>query len=146
MNWSFFDWKKQDKIRKLVVGATFIVIGIAIFLALSGLKQVNTVLANTKKVESGINNSIADLLKETNVTPRDYYARQLENVQTIFEKENVVTNDSNNQRIDLSGELDKLKQLQTATIHIDFIIFFPYLVIRLRMNILQWQFTIILLS
>lgn len=120
MNWSFFDWKKQDKIRKLVVGATFIVIGIAIFLALSGLKQVNTVLANTKKVESGINNSIADLLKETNVIPRDYYARQLENVQTIFEKENVVTNDSNNQRIDLSGELDKLKQLQTATIHIEF--------------------------
>jgi len=103
-----------------VVGATFIVIGIAIFLALSGLKQVNTVLANTKKVESGINNSIADLLKETNVIPRDYYARQLENVQTIFEKENVVTNDSNNQRIDLSGELDKLKQLQTATIHIEF--------------------------
>ena len=52
--------------------------------------------------------------------PRDYYARELENVATVLEKEDLQTDSSNNQRVDLSSELAKLKQLQSATVHIEF--------------------------
>ena len=52
--------------------------------------------------------------------PRDYFARDLKNVKTVFEKEDLVTNVGNGQRVDLTEELDKLKQLQNATIHMEF--------------------------
>ena len=52
--------------------------------------------------------------------PRDYFARDLKNVETVFEKEDLATNDENGQRVDLTEELDKLKQLQNATIHMEF--------------------------
>ena len=52
--------------------------------------------------------------------PRDYYARELENVNTVLEKEDVETNAANSNRIDLTEQLDKLKQLQNATIHMEF--------------------------
>ncbi|CIP60070.1 LPXTG-anchored neuraminidase NanA [Streptococcus pneumoniae] len=51
---------------------------------------------------------------------RDYYARDLENVETVIEKEDVETNASNGQRVDLSSELDKLKKLENATVHMEF--------------------------
>jgi len=43
--------------------------------------------------------------------PRDYYARELENVNTVLEKEDVETNAANSNRIDLTEQLDKLKKL-----------------------------------
>ena len=52
--------------------------------------------------------------------PRDYFARDLKNVKTVFEKEDLATNVGNGQRVDLTEELDKLKQLQNATIHMEF--------------------------
>ena len=52
--------------------------------------------------------------------PRDYFARDLKNVKTVFEKEDLATNDGNGQRVDLAEELDKLKHLQNATIHMEF--------------------------
>ena len=52
--------------------------------------------------------------------PRDYFARDLKNVETVFEKEDLATNAENGQRVDLTEELDKLKQLQNATIHMEF--------------------------
>ena len=52
--------------------------------------------------------------------PRDYFARDLKNVETVFEKEDLATNAGNGQRVDLTEELDKLKQLQNATIHMEF--------------------------
>ena len=52
--------------------------------------------------------------------PRDYFARDLKNVETVFEKEDLVTNAGNGQKVDLTEELDKLKQLQNATIHMEF--------------------------
>ena len=52
--------------------------------------------------------------------PRDYYARELENVNTVLEKEDVETNAANSNRIDLTEQLNKLKQLQNATIHMEF--------------------------
>ena len=52
--------------------------------------------------------------------PRDYFARDLKNVKTVFEKEDLATNVGNGQRVDLAEELDKLKQLQNATIHMEF--------------------------
>ena len=52
--------------------------------------------------------------------PRDYFARDLKNVKTVFEKEDLATNAGNGQRVDLTEELDKLKQLQNATIHMEF--------------------------
>ena len=52
--------------------------------------------------------------------PRDYFARDLKNVETVFEKEDLVTNAGNGQRVDLTEELDKLKHLQNATIHMEF--------------------------
>ena len=59
--------------------------------------------------------------EESNVMPpRDYFARDLKNVETVFEKEDLVTNAGNGQRVDLTEELDKLKHLQNATIHMEF--------------------------
>lgn len=67
--------------------------------------------------------------KQEEKIPRDYYARDLENVETVIEKENVETviekedvetNASNGQRVDLSSELDKLKKLENATVHMEF--------------------------
>ena len=56
----------------------------------------------------------------TALPPRDYFARDLKNVKTVFEKEDLVTNVGNGQRVDLAEELDKLKHLQNATIHMEF--------------------------
>lgn len=58
--------------------------------------------------------------EETGSVPRDFYARELENVNTVVEKEDVETNSSNGQRVDLNDELDKVKKLQNATIHMEF--------------------------
>lgn len=44
----------------------------------------------------------------------------MENVETVIEKEDVETNASNGQRVDLSSELDKLKKLENATVHMEF--------------------------
>lgn len=52
--------------------------------------------------------------------PRDYYARDLENVETVIEKDDLETNDSNEKRVDLSDELEKVKGLQNATVHVEF--------------------------
>ena len=58
--------------------------------------------------------------EDEGVIPRDYYARELENVNAVVEKEDVETNPSNGQRVDMKEELDKLKKLQNATIHMEF--------------------------
>ena len=58
--------------------------------------------------------------EEVGSVPRDFYARELENVNTVIEKEDVETNPSNGQRVDMKEELDKLKKLQNATIHMEF--------------------------
>lgn len=52
--------------------------------------------------------------------PRDYYSRDLKNANPVLEKEDVETNATNGQRVDLSNELDKLKQLKNATVHMEF--------------------------
>ena len=52
--------------------------------------------------------------------PRDYYSRDLKNANPVLEKEDVVTDSTNGQRVDLSGELEKLKTLQNATVHMEF--------------------------
>lgn len=52
--------------------------------------------------------------------PRDYYSRDLKNANPVLEKEDVETNAANGQRVDLSSELDKLKKLQSATVHMEF--------------------------
>ena len=57
---------------------------------------------------------------DTVLPPRDYFARDLKNVETVFEKEDLATNAENGQRVDLAEELDKLKHLQNATIHMEF--------------------------
>ncbi len=57
---------------------------------------------------------------ETVLPPRDYFARDLKNVKTVFEKEDLATNAGNGQRVDLAEALDKLKHLQNATIHMEF--------------------------
>ncbi len=57
---------------------------------------------------------------DTVLPPRDYFARDLKNVETVFEKEDLATNAGNGQRVDLAEALDKLKYLQNATIHMEF--------------------------
>ncbi|WP_270748346.1 SIALI-17 repeat-containing surface protein [Streptococcus halitosis] len=52
--------------------------------------------------------------------PRDYYSRDLKNANPVLEKEDVETNAANGQRVDLSSELDKLKQLKNTTVHMEF--------------------------
>ncbi|MDU6722586.1 MAG: sialidase domain-containing protein [Streptococcus mitis] len=54
------------------------------------------------------------------VPPRDFFARELTNVKTVFEREDLATNTGNGQRVDLAEELNQLKQLQNATIHMEF--------------------------
>ena len=49
-----------------------------------------------------------------------FFARELTNVKTVFEREDLATNTGNGQRVDLAEELDQLKQLQNATIHMEF--------------------------
>ena len=51
---------------------------------------------------------------------RDYYSRELENVNTVVEKNDVTINAENNQRDDLTSDLGKLKKLQDATVHMEF--------------------------
>ena len=51
---------------------------------------------------------------------RDYYSRELENVNTAVEKNDLVINAANNQRDDLTSDLEKLKKLQDATVHMEF--------------------------
>ena len=51
---------------------------------------------------------------------RDYYSRELENVNTVVEKNEVTINSENNQRDDLTSDLEKLKKLQDATVHMEF--------------------------
>ena len=58
--------------------------------------------------------------EEVGSVPRDFYARELENVNTVIEKEDVETNPSNGQRVDMKEELEKLQKLQNATIHMEF--------------------------
>ena len=58
--------------------------------------------------------------EEVGNIPRDFYARELENANTVIEKEDVETNPSNGQRVDMKEELGKLKKLQNATIHMEF--------------------------
>ena len=58
--------------------------------------------------------------EEVGNIPRDFYARELENANTVIEKEDVETNPSNGQIVDMKEELDKLKKLQNATIHMEF--------------------------
>ena len=58
--------------------------------------------------------------EEEGVLPRDYYARDIANTTPVVEKEDVETNSENGQRVDLASELDTLKKLQKATIHMEF--------------------------
>ena len=58
--------------------------------------------------------------EEEGVLPRDYYARDIANATPVVEKEDVETNSKNGQRVDLSSELNALKKLQNATIHMEF--------------------------
>ena len=84
--------------------------------------------SNDKKPKEGVNSGgkTEKLLKKIGATDnkntltRDYFARDLKNVETVFEKEDLVTNAGNGQKVDLTEELDKLKQLQNATIHMEF--------------------------
>ena len=94
----------------------------------------NTTGSNDKKPKEGTATGVEGekLPEETNtpdeaeseessvMPPRDYFARDLKNVKTVFEKEDLATNVGNGQRVDLTEELDKLKQLQNATIHMEF--------------------------
>ena len=58
--------------------------------------------------------------EEEGVIPRDYYARDIANATPVVEKEDVETNSKNGQRVDLASELNALKKLQNATIHMEF--------------------------
>lgn len=65
----------------------------------------------------------ADKTEETEkqeAIARDYYSRELENVNTVVEKNDLVINAANNQRDDLTSDLEKLKKLQDATVHMEF--------------------------
>ena len=79
-----------------------------------------------KQVEEKTENATETTLKEEeesadeNAIPRDYYSRDLQNATPVLEKEDVETNAANGQRVDLSSELDKLKQLKNATVHMEF--------------------------
>ena len=58
--------------------------------------------------------------EEEGVLLRDYYARDIANATPVVEKEDVETNAKNGQRVDLASELNTLKKLQNATIHMEF--------------------------
>lgn len=143
MNRSVQERKCRYSIRKLSVGAVSMIVGAVVFgtspvLAQEGASEQS--LANETQL-SGESSTLTDTEKsqpssETELSgnkqeqerkdkqeekiPRDYYARDLENVETVIEKEDVETNASNGQRVDLSSELDKLKKLENATVHMEF--------------------------
>ena len=77
----------------------------------------------TPTAQGGNSENLSEETESTDDTvlpPRDYFARDLKNVKTVFEKEDLATNAGNGQRVDLAEELDKLKHLQNATIHMEF--------------------------
>ena len=76
---------------------------------------------NTTETETPAETPAADTEdEEVGSVPRDFYARELENANVVVEKEDVETNATNGQRVDLNDELDKLKKLQNATVHMEF--------------------------
>lgn len=143
MNRSVQERKCRYSIRKLSVGAVSMIVGAVVFGTSPVLAQERASeqpLANETQL-SGESSTLTDTEKsqpssETELSgnkqeqerkdkqeekiPRDYYARDLENVETVIEKEDVETNASNGQRVDLSSELDKLKKLENATVHMEF--------------------------
>ena len=72
--------------------------------------------AETPAAETGN----AEETEKQEAIARDYYSRELENVNTVVEKNDVTTNAENNQRDDLTSDLEKLKKLQDATVHMEF--------------------------
>lgn len=143
MNRSVQERKCRYSIRKLSVGAVSMIVGAVVFgtspvLAQEGaseqplanetqLSGESSTLTDTEKsqpsseTELSSNNQEQERKdKQEEKIPRDYYARDLENVETVIEKEDVETNASNGQRVDLSSELDKLKKLENATVHMEF--------------------------
>ncbi|CVQ37338.1 sialidase A (neuraminidase A) [Streptococcus pneumoniae] len=135
--------KCRYSIRKLSVGAVSMIVGAVVFgtspvLAQEGaseqplanetqLSGESSTLTDTEKSQpssetelSGNKQEQERKDKQEEKIPRDYYARDLENVETVIEKEDVETNASNGQRVDLSSELDKLKKLENATVHMEF--------------------------
>ena len=73
--------------------------------------ETETPVAETDKTEE---------TEKQEAIARDYYSRELENVNTVVEKNDVTTNAENNQRDDLTSDLEKLKKLQDATVHMEF--------------------------
>lgn len=143
MNRSVQERKCRYSIRKLSVGAVSMIVGAVVFgtspvLAQEGaseqplanetqLSGESSTLTDTEKsqpsseTELSVNKQEQERKdKQEEKIPRDYYARDLENVETVIEKEDVETNASNGQRVDLSSELDKLKKLENATVHMEF--------------------------
>ncbi|HGQ6312981.1 TPA: LPXTG-anchored neuraminidase NanA [Streptococcus pneumoniae] len=143
MNRSVQERKCRYSIRKLSVGAVSMIVGAVVFgtspvLAQEGaseqplanetqLSEESSTLTDTEKSQpssetelSGNKQEQERKDKQEEKIPRDYYARDLENVETVIEKEDVETNASNGQRVDLSSELDKLKKLENATVHMEF--------------------------
>ncbi|VOH56847.1 sialidase A (neuraminidase A) [Streptococcus pneumoniae] len=143
MNRSVQERKCRYSIRKLSVGAVSMIVGAVVFgtspvLAQEGaseqplanetqLSGESSTLTDTEKSQpssetelSGNKQEQERKDKQEEKIPRDYYARDLENVETGIEKEDVETNASNGQRVDLSSELDKLKKLENATVHMEF--------------------------
>ncbi|HEU9663400.1 TPA: LPXTG-anchored neuraminidase NanA [Streptococcus pneumoniae] len=144
MNRSVQERKCRYSIRKLSVGAVSMIVGAVVFgtspvLAQEGASEQP--LANETQLSGGGSSTLTDTEKsqpssETELSgnkqeqerkdkqeekiSRDYYARDLENVETVIEKEDVETNAANGQRVDLSSELDKLKKLENATVHMEF--------------------------
>ena len=83
--------------------------------------QANPGSENPTETEKPAETPVADTEDEkVGSVPRDFYARELENANVVVEKEDVETNATNGQRVDLNDELDKLKKLQNATIHMEF--------------------------
>ena len=83
--------------------------------------QANPGSENPTETEKPAETPVADTEDEkVGSVPRDFYARELENANVVVEKEDVETNATNGQRVDLNDELDKLKKLQNATVHMEF--------------------------
>ena len=82
--------------------------------------QANSGSEKPTETEASNETPATESEEEVGNIPRDFYARELENANTIIEKEDVETNPSNGQRVDMKEELDKLKKLQNATIHMEF--------------------------
>lgn len=145
MNRSVQERKCRYSIRKLSVGAVSMIVGAVVFgtspvLAQEGASEQplanetqlsggggSSTLTDTEKSQpssetelSGNKQEQERKDKQEEKISRDYYARDLENVETVIEKEDVETNAANGQRVDLSSELDKLKKLENATVHMEF--------------------------